>query len=645
MSLRYIKLSGLSESESRALKSMLRIASPLLTCQWTITEKHDADLEIYSFDSAAGLKAWKNHSSTLAALLTHQSEHNDAIDIIFKKPLHKTQFAETLNLAAEQLSKQHLQLADETNLQPIQTDKKSWLSKITDFIRIQKRPAPHLPALNLQVITHETSTASAIKDPALLLIWINQLPHDFYQRVPSLLSNLKALLHQKIKPGLLLQLLEMYRAQVNELLFTRDIAAVKRDLYINTESLRTISLINELISLLSIAYQQIIQVHYQRGKTPLANPIMLLALNRTAEMLSLQLLHNFQYYRLAPTGAWKQLHEMLIYQEQAQTLHQDVSVKPYYQSRSFFEIYGQIVLTALTDPYSQMRFDVLRLYRLMAQFTDKIVIDSMSEQQSKVNSRFLLLGHFCIDAKQDICPQPLHKTDIPIRHAPTSRRLDTQAVLRAIESTLRDAKSHRTQTVMSSELRLVKHIIPQLNTTYERRFERIREQSSKPIHISLGLESVHQSLQGNVVNALEWQLINKSQTGLMAKRANKGCYHLNIGDFVGIFEKNSLLMLAVIKWLQIDIHNDVQIGLEQIEGRPVPVKCHPENDEEAHPGLLLETEFDSRSHIILTDKGLFSPKRKIRLEGQNLSNSIIANGLIDSSLDYEIFNYSLNLGS
>lgn len=51
----------------------------------------------------------------------------------------------------------------------------------------------------------------------------------------------------------------MYRSQINELLFTRDIAAVKRDLYMNTESVRTIGLINELIGLLALAYQQIIR--------------------------------------------------------------------------------------------------------------------------------------------------------------------------------------------------------------------------------------------------------------------------------------------------------------------------------------------------------------------------------------------------
>ncbi len=645
MSIRYIKLSGLSENESRSLKSMLRIASPLLTNQWRITDNDEADLVIYSFSSNAGRKAWKACSAKLTGLLAYKNNAEAPADILFQKPLHKTQFAETLNLAAEKLSHQS-PYENEANITSPITMNKNWLSKLNEIVGFQKKPASHLPQLNLHIIEHNANVISTIKDPALLLIWLNQLPNDLYQRVPSLLTNLEALLQQKIKPSLLLQLLEIYRSQVNELLFTRDIAAVKRDLYINTESLRTISLINKLINLLSIAYQQIIHVYYQRGKTPLANPLMLLALNRTAEMLSLQLLHSFQYYRITPAGIWKQLHELFIYQEQAQTLYQPVSVKPYYQSRSFFDIYGQIVLTALTDPYSQMRFDVLRLYRLMAQFTDKVVIDKMSEQQSKVNSRFLLLGHFCIDATQDICPQPLYKTANKIRHANASRRFDTQAVLKAIESTLREAKSRRTHTVMSAELRLVKHIIPQLNTTYERRFERITDQQFKPIQISLGLESVHQSLDRGLVNALEWQLVNHSHSGMMAKRKYKDCYHLNIGDFVGIFEKDTIVMLAVIKWLQIDIYNnEVQIGLEQIEGNPVPVTCQPDNDDEAHPSLLLETDFDTRSHIILTEKGLFSPKRRFQLIGEKISCSIVANGLIDASLDYEIFNYSLNLGS
>lgn len=374
---------------------------------------------------------------------------------------------------------------------------------------------------------------------------------------------------------------------------------------------------------------------------------MLLTLNRTAEMLGLQLLHSFQYYRVAPAGVWQLLHELYIYQEQAQTLHQEVTVKPYYQSRSFFEIYGQIVLTALTDPYSQMRFDVLRLFRLLSQFTDKIVIVRLNEHQSKVNSRFLLLGHFCIDALQDHCPQPMHKIPREIRASETSRLFDAQAVLKSIETTLREAKSHRTHTIMSAELRLVRHILPQLNTSYERRFQRIKQETDEHIQITLGLESVHQSLQGNLINALDWQLVNLSNGGMMAKRAHADCYHLNIGDFVGLFDSHQNLTLAVIKWLQIDINNDVQIGLERIIGKPEPVMCQPVDEQEQHPALLLQTDIVTQANtkIILTEKGIFSPNRKIQISGQSTTYSITANGLIDSSLDYEIFNYNLNLGS
>lgn len=645
MTLRYLKLLGLSENECRSLKSLLRIASPLLTSQWSITDSNEADLIIYSFDSSAGRKAWQKRSATLTGLLTHQTDCDEPVDIIFKKPLHKTQFAETLNLAEQKLLDH--QSVKKTNTSLNSQVKNSWLSTFNQFVSYTKKPAAHLPALNLHTVSHDEKPASTIKDPALLLIWLNQLPNDTYQRVPSLLANLKALTQQKIKPDLLLQLLEMYRSQINELLFTRDIAAVKRDLYMNTESVRTIGLINELIGLLALAYQQIIRFFYQRGKTPFSHPLMLLALNRTAEMLGLQLLHSFQYYRVAPTGVWQLLHELFIYQEQAQTLHQEVTVKPYYQSRSFFEIYGQIVLTALTDPYSQMRFDVLRLFRLLSQFTDKIVIVRLNEHQSKVNSRFLLLGHFCIDALQDHCPQPMHKIPREIRASETSRLFDAQAVLKSIETTLREAKSHRTHTIMSAELRLVRHILPQLNTSYERRFQRIKQEIDEHIKITLGLESVHQSLQGNLVNALDWQLVNLSNGGMMAKRAHADCYHLNIGDFVGLFDSHQNVTLAVIKWLQIDINNDVQIGLERIIGKPEPVMCQPVDEQEQHPALLLQTDIVTQANtkIILTEKGIFSPNRKIQISGQPTTYSITANGLIDSSLDYEIFNYNLNLGS
>jgi hypothetical protein len=562
-----------------------------------------------------------------------------------RKPLRKSSFSEALNLIEEKIRSQQ---AAEQNQQTAstatdKTTETNWAGALLNRLNLNKKPAQHLPPLNLQKAAKEnlSNKADTIKDPVLLQAWINQLPKDTNQRIGTLLSNLQPLNQLNLKPMLRLQLLEIYRSAVMDLLFTRDISAVKRDLYVTTENLKAIRTVSELITKLAEGYKQIVSYYYDRGETP-EHKVMLLSLNRATEHLSLQILHAYHYYRSAPTGAWAQLHEFYLYQEQAQTLSETVTLKEHYQSPCFFDLYGQIILTTLADPYSLAKFDVFRLFRLMEQFTDKIEISLLSEKQINITSNFLLTGHFCIDCTQDVIPQPMVKTPVNIRAARTTRLLNTQPALLAIENIFKNAKNKH-HASPDTELRLLKKIIPQLNTTHERRFHRLTTARHRSVQIAHGINAIHLSLTQKLTHALEWQLVNQSSGGVMAKRNSEGCYHLNIGDFVGIFEADYAVKLATIKWLHIDIEGESHIGLELIDGKPVPVYCTPDGEAEQHPALLLPANDPQSPSNMITEKGLYSPKRKLRIKNDGDPYLIIVSGMIDSTLDYEQFNYTIKL--
>jgi hypothetical protein len=48
---------------------------------------------------------------------------------------------------------------------------------------------------------------------------------------------------------------------------------------------------------------------------------------------------------------------------------------------------------------------------------------------------------------------------------------------------------------------------------------------------------------------------------------------------------------------------------------------------------------------LITEKGLYSPKRKLRVKGDGEPYLIEASGMIDSTLDYEQFNFTIKSGS
>jgi len=640
-----LKLAGLNGIDKNSLNSMLRLSSDLLTQEWMIVDEGHADLVIFAFDSDAGQQAWQNREPGLTALLTNTGNVTEPVDIVLRKPLRKSNFSEALNLVEEKIHLQHEALNPSFPATTQHTvHKADWTGKLLETIKLRKKPASHLPSLDLAEIESSAKQSDTIKDPALLQAWINQLPRDANQRAGTLLINLQPLCQLNLKPMLMLSLLEIYRIAITELLFTRDISAVKRDLYVTTENLRAIRSINELIAKLAVAYQHIIRFYYQRGETPDNNPTMLLCLNRAAEMLALQILHAYHYYRAEPKGAWQQLHQFYLYQEAAGTLYETVALKEFYQSRSFFDLYAQIILTGLADPYSLAKFDVFRLFGLMAQFTDKIELGLLSYKQINTTSNFLLTGHFCIDCNDDDLPQPMIKTPVEIRAADKTRLLNTQPALLAVENIFKDAKNN-THASLDTELRLLKKIIPQLNTTHERRFHRLSAGKHRTVDIAHGINAIQQSLKQTLTHALTWQLANQSSGGLMAKRQTEGCYHLNIGDFVGIFEDNFQVKLATIKWLHIDIDGDTYIGMELIEGKPIPVFCTPDGEAEQHPALILPADDPQSASTMITEKGLYSPKRKIRVKDDGEPYVITTSGMIDSTLDYEQFNFSIKPGS
>ncbi len=645
MSTLRLKLIGLNGIDRNSLRSMLRLSADLLTSEWILVEEGHADLEIYSFDTDSGQKAWQNRTGGLTALLTNTGNVTEPVDVVLRKPLRKSNFSEALNLMEEKIRLQQAAEASPAEKTNSVKQKSDWAGKLLSSLKLRKKPAPHLPAFEFQepepAAQNQTDT---IKDPNLLEAWVNQLPKDANQRASTLLKNITPLCSIKLKPMLMLQLLEIYRIAIQDLLFTRDISAVKRDLYATTENLRAIRSVSDLIAKLSIGYQQLARQPYEQGATPANNSLLLFCLNRAAEQQALLILHAFQYYRKAPAGAWHWLHQQYLYQEQAGTLQQAVTLKEKYQTHSFHEFYLQITLTALADPYSLARFDVFRLFRLMTEFTDKVETGMLSDKLINTTSNFMLTGHFCIDADSDQMPQAMVKMPTSVRQRDTTRLLNTQPALLHVENLFKDAKS-RPHASLDAELRLLKKIIPQLNTTHERRYHRLDSAKHRSVKLVHGVNAIHQSLLGDMTNVLEWHLANQSSGGMMAKRATEGCYPLNIGDFVGIFEQDLAVKLATVRWLYTDMDSDTVVGLELIEGKPVPVFCTPDGEAEQHPALIMPNDKPQEPAAMITEKGLYSPKRRIRVKDHGEPYVIVASGMIDSTLDYELFNFTVKQGS
>jgi hypothetical protein len=642
MSTRRIQLCGLTEADSLALQSMIRLSANSLNSQWLVVESGNADLIVYALDTEAGQKAWAKHGNAMSAVITTVGNIDEPVDLILKKPLRKSSFSDALNLIDDKLTDaEQRQAKTEEKKNENAPSKSVWSGGLLNRIGIKKQPASHLPELSFEMPPVLKLASDTITDEKVLSTWMEQLPEDVNQRTSMLLKNLQSLLAQVRKPQQLLPLLELYYQLVKQLLFQRDISTAKRDLIASRENQKAIAAMTELVHMLVIAYQQAVKSYYEKGKSPDRNEEMLFLLIRIAEVTSFQIVQAFQYYKVAPTGCWKRLHELYLYAEKAGVLSTEINTKHGLSAPAFFNVYAQITLTALSDPYSLARFDIFRLYHFLADFTQPLKIEALQEKHITSTSSFLLTGYFCIDGQSDAHAERLVSTTKAIRQQNTSRLLDLQGLLQHLKLYFADPDIIRKESY-DTDLKLLKKVMPQLNTTYERRFHRELTVKNRHAQVAVGVAAIHRQCIADNEPIGTWRIINQSEIGLMLKTDLEDVPALNIGEMVGLFENNKKPKLAQIRWLQIDVHGQPHMGVELALDEPVPVTCMPDGEAIEFKALLFPADKPDDPNLMLAERGLHSPKRQLRIKkGDETPYLVRVEELLSYTLDYELFQYKL----
>ncbi|MEX1199258.1 MAG: hypothetical protein WEB02_00570 [Methylophaga sp.] len=637
-----IKACGLNEIDKSSLKSMLNLAAEHLSHPWVLTDDANAELKVYCFDYPEGQSAWQQRPENgLSALLTNHGNVTEAVDIIIKKPLRTANFSEALNLIDDQIRgpkpQKIIPVAAARQVQSKKADTPSKLVQWTDLLQKQllarRKPANDLSALNIKFASVEPGKKTdTFTDPALLATWLQQLPADPHQKVSTLLSHLQTLSSINLSLHKTLPLLDEYRQTLSKMVFERDTAALRADSRQLTEKRKFLRQFQQSLQLLAEQYLRCAWQQYQRGQRPTEDNYYLLCLLRGAELLALQILHAYQHYQQQPAGVLWQLHQLYIYLEAAGCLKRIPEFKKPLEISDFSSIYGQILLTGVADPYSMPRFAVNKMFQLLAPLISDNDISLLSEKQMYITSQFLLTGHFCIDCQGDNLPQAMARTAPDIRAATTTRLLNVQPLLRQLDKLIKQDQ----QKLSSLEKQLLNQTIPQLNGSYERRSDRLMLSKPRTVGINYGLKAIHALLSDDLqATQQQWLMLNEGSEGLMLSRNTADCKNIQIGDLLAISESPLLPKLGVVRWLHIGLEQ-TQFGLALLRGEVSAGFCIPHGEATQMLALLLA---EPDKHCLLTEKGLFSPKRKLRLKTSNEPLLIEAGQLYDSTLDYDYFSY------
>jgi hypothetical protein len=649
-----IKLFGLSEIDASSLKSMLSLANDLLRNDWKIVESDDMDLAVYSFDSAEGVTAWENRGEGLTALLTKSGNITEPVDIVIKKPLRTSNFSDALNLIAEKVNPVESEKTNNTELTDTPLKNKA-NPKSSVFKNISKGINKYLPVKparkQADVIVDlpelDPSSKTIVDDIESLGDWLNNIAKIHNKdSVNALLEKLAPLNRLEMPETKRIDFMIAFSDTIFEIFANRELTVERRT---ESELKQEAELINASLMLLeelNHGFKRVVNECVNKNEKITSNPLFLYASVKVAEVTGMLLLFCYQHYRSQPNHHFEQLHKLYLFCEQAGVVDSLPNYKNNRLDCSFSQLYKQVILISISDPYNLERFEASRLFNLLKKLAAHAEIKVMTKNQIEVSSDFFMIGHFCIDIDSDAIPKAMNKTPVETRKKATSRLLNIQPVLLKLEKIFKQTATTSFGGSFDLDIRLLKKITPQLNTTYERRYQRVDTNSLTTVQLVQGISNIHDSIREKHLNhATEWYLKNKSGAGLMLTRDAANRPGLYIGDIVALFEDEKPVQLLIVRWLQVDHNNMINIGVQLIMGKPLHVVCTPANESKMYPALLIPQDEHNAQKVLLTDKGIFTPNRTVRISGDKEPYTATLKTLLDSSYYFEKFDYKVSLTS
>jgi len=510
----------------------------------------------------------------------------------------------------------------------------------------------NMPNLNLSVPTERESSGGIELNENLLHHWVKQLPkNDLPAYTAIYLEALKRFNRNSLDSKERLVLLDLYRQPLNSLLFSLTIPKLAKVLSNSEQRLQVIRDLSELMDELAMGYKIIINDASEHSTNLKLNLIAQLAINRACEQLSYTALNAYKFYQAVPARVLKELHQL--YQL---GLHSNVAnITPVIDKRSkalysLHQRYAQVLLVSICNPYGLSSGNVLEAYFLMEQLIDDVEILPFPENHKAT------AGHFFINCLSDRTPTPTLLPVMKDQAQPPTLILNTKPLL--IIADLLFQQSNKDQNSDGTiNIELFKQLIPFLNSSYQRKQARIPVTGNEHVHIAFGLSAIHHCLS-NIDKLIDedyknyktpWDILNKNSYGYLVEKRNvSNCHDLKIGDFIGIFERqtakqNATASVSSIRWLRTDPNNSTKTGLETFAGEPIAVQFSLDSSEQTHPALLLpEMSHRNQAASLITAPGIYSSQQTlhIKTKRKRFNFTVIIDQLLDSNSNFERFTFT-----
>lgn len=510
----------------------------------------------------------------------------------------------------------------------------------------------NMPALSLTIPTERTAYGNVELNEDLLQHWIHRLPSnnpiEFTQRY---LDALRRFNSNEVSHKDRIKLLDLYREPFNKVLFGLTIPKLQKLVKDPDTRFSLINDMSQVLAELANGYKIVVVEADQKSDNLKLNPLAHMAIYRACEQLSYQALHAYKFYRTIPVKLFTELHQLYML-----TAGADLADKPPFVNMDFkaeFSVkhrYCQMMLVSISNPFGLASGDVLRCYNLMLQLATAARMMPLPDDGKP------LAGHFYINCLSDRTPTAANLPVMDNNRRPPTLVLDTKAILTRVDDLFVQASEQNGQHPAADNIRLLKQIVPYLNTSYQRKQARVAVEGNKNTYINAGLEAIHRHLiqVGDVPVKDDpwldsaWEILNKNSYGyLIQKRKVSKAHDLKIGDFVGILEPSGPnqkpgLKLASIRWLRTDDFQQTKMGLKFIPGEPIPVFFSDLTETTKAPAFLIrENSLQHQAATLITTSGVFEsfPELIIKTGKKRFNFSVKPDQLLDHNDSFERFTF------
>lgn len=509
----------------------------------------------------------------------------------------------------------------------------------------------NMPTLSLSIPTERHAMGNIELNEELLKHWLRRLPsNDPVEFTHRYLDALKRLNSNEIGNVVRMKLLDLYREPFNEVILGLTLTRLQNLLSDTSKRLKLIQDMDQVLHELANGYKIVVVEANAKSDNLKLQPLVQMAIYRATEQLSLQALHAYKFYRTLPEKLFRELHQLYMLTEGAGIADKAVFVNSNYKAEfSVKQRYAQMMLTSICNPYGLPDGAVLRTYQLMLQLAPAARILQLPKQ-AKPES-----GHFYINCLSDRTPAASVLPVMDNKHRPPTLILDTKPILNQVDSLFEQADQQGDKHPAADNIRLLRQLVPFLNTSYQRKQPRVPVEGSKETFIAVGLEAIFRAVTEPSPLPIKnhpwldspWEVLNKNSYGyLVQKRKVRLAHDLKIGDFVGILDTENgklALKLASLRWLRTDDFEQSKLGLKFMHGDPIPVMFTVGESTQRSPAFLIrENGIYNQPAMLITQNGIHAQGQVLNVKTgkKRFSFNVRPHKLLAQNSSFESFTFT-----